>query len=68
MSVLKLEIVSATSRRTSRENECGEGETSDSSQLPLTALWIAHNHAQDLAAMSALLDAQPALTALAQPR
>ena len=35
-------------------------------QLPLTAPWIAHAHAADLAAMSALLDAQPALGALVQ--
>lgn len=37
-----------------------------SSQLPLTAPWIAHAHAADLAAMSALLDAQPALGARIQ--
>jgi len=37
-----------------------------SPQLPLTAPWIAHAHAADLAAMSALLDAQPALSALIQ--
>ncbi len=30
-------------------------------QLPLTAPWIAQAHAVDLAAMSAVLDAQPAL-------
>ena len=30
-------------------------------QLSLTSPWIAHPHAQDLAAMRALLDAQPAL-------
>ncbi len=34
-----------------------------SPQLPLTAPWIAHAHAAELAAMSALLDAQPALSA-----
>jgi len=32
-------------------------------QLPLTAPWIAHAHAAELAAMSALLDEQPALSA-----
>jgi len=32
-------------------------------QLPLTAPWIGHDHATELAAMSALLDAQPALAA-----
>lgn len=32
-----------------------------SSQLPLTAPWIDHAHAAELAAMSALLDEQPAL-------
>ena len=32
-------------------------------QLPLTAPWISHAHATELAAMSALLDAQPALSA-----
>ena len=37
-----------------------------SSQLPLTAPWIAHDHAADLAAMSALLDTQPALSASIQ--
>jgi transposase, IS5 family len=37
-----------------------------SSQLPLMTQWIAHPHAQELAAMSALLDEQPALTALVQ--
>lgn len=31
-------------------------------QLPLTAPWIAHPHAVELAAMSALLDAQPVLS------
>jgi IS5 family transposase len=35
-------------------------------QLPLTAPWIAHAHADDLAAMSALLDTQPALEARVQ--
>ena len=30
-------------------------------QLPLTAPWIAHEHATELAAMSAVLDAQRAL-------
>ena len=35
-------------------------------QLPLTAPWIAHPHAADLAAMSALLDTQPALSARVQ--
>ena len=34
-----------------------------SPQLPLVAPWIAHPHAADLAAMSALLDEQPALSA-----
>ena len=34
-----------------------------SPQLPLTAPWIAHAHAAELAAMSALLDEQPALSA-----
>jgi IS5 family transposase len=34
-----------------------------SPQLPLTAPWIAHAHATELAAMSALLDEQPALSA-----
>lgn len=33
----------------------------DSSQLPLTAPWIDHPHATELAALSALLDEQPAL-------
>jgi IS5 family transposase len=37
-----------------------------SPQLPLTAPWIAHPHAAELAAMSALLDAQPALSARVQ--
>lgn len=37
-----------------------------SPQLPLTAPWIAHAHAADLAAMSALLAAQPALSARVQ--
>ena len=37
-----------------------------SPQLPLVAPWIAHAHAADLAAMSALLDEQPALGALVQ--
>jgi IS5 family transposase len=37
-----------------------------SPQLPLTAPWIAHAHAADLAAMSALLDAQPALNGRVQ--
>jgi len=37
-----------------------------SPQLPLTAPWIAHAHAADLAAMSALLDEQPALGARVQ--
>jgi transposase, IS5 family len=37
-----------------------------SSQLPLTAPWIAHPHAEELAAMSALLDEQPALMQLVQ--
>jgi len=37
-----------------------------SPQLPLVAPWIAHAHAADLAAMSALLDAQPALSVLIQ--
>lgn len=34
-----------------------------SPQLPLIAPWIAHAHAAELAAMSALLDEQPALSA-----
>ena len=34
-----------------------------SPQLPLSAPWIAHPHAAELAAMSALLDAQPAWAA-----
>ena len=37
-----------------------------SPQLPLLTQWIAHPHADDLAAMSALLDEQPALTELVQ--
>ena len=37
-----------------------------SPQLPLTAPWIAHPHAAELAAMSALLDAQPVLSARVQ--
>lgn len=37
-----------------------------SPQLPLTAPWIAHPHAAELAAMSALLDEQPALSQLIQ--
>jgi len=37
-----------------------------SPQLPLTAPWIAHAHAAELAAMSALLDEQPALSARVQ--
>ncbi|MDB4917598.1 MAG: isftu1, partial [Gemmatimonadetes bacterium] len=37
-----------------------------SPQLPLTAPWIAHAHAADLAAMSALLDEQPAVGARVQ--
>lgn len=37
-----------------------------SAQLPLTAPWIDHAHARELAAMSALLDAQPALAAAVQ--
>jgi transposase, IS5 family len=37
-----------------------------SPQLPLTAPWIGHDHAAELAAMSALLDEQPALAALLQ--
>jgi hypothetical protein len=36
----------------------------ESLQLPLVAPWIAHANAADLAAMSALLDEQPALDAL----
>jgi len=35
-------------------------------QLPLTAPWIAHAHAQDLSAMSTVLDEQPALSARIQ--
>ena len=34
--------------------------------LPLVAPWIAHAHATDLAAMSAVLDEQPVLAALVQ--
>ena len=34
-----------------------------SPQLPVSAPWIAHPHAAELAAMSALLDAQPAWAA-----
>jgi IS5 family transposase len=37
-----------------------------STQLPLAAPWIAHAHAEDLAAMSAVLDAQPDLARLVQ--
>lgn len=37
-----------------------------SPQLPLTAPWIAHPHAKELAAMSTLLDEQPVLTELLQ--
>lgn len=37
-----------------------------SPQLPLTAPWIDHPHAHDISAMSALLDSQPALSALVQ--
>lgn len=37
-----------------------------SPQLPLSAPWIAHAHAAELAAMSALLDEQPALSARVQ--
>ena len=37
-----------------------------SPQLPLVAPWIAHAHAIELAAMSALLDEQPALSARVQ--
>ncbi|HEY4129782.1 MAG TPA: ISNCY family transposase [Gemmatimonadaceae bacterium] len=37
-----------------------------SPQFPLTAPWIAHPHAAELAAMSALLDEQPAWSALVQ--
>jgi transposase, IS5 family len=37
-----------------------------SEQLPLTAPWIGHVHAAELAAMSALLDAEPALAARVQ--
>lgn len=37
-----------------------------SPQLPLTAPWIAHAHASELAALSALLDEQPALSARVQ--
>jgi IS5 family transposase len=35
-------------------------------QLPLSTPWIAHPHADELAAMSALLDEQPVLTELVQ--
>src|SRR5687768_916864 len=37
-----------------------------SPQLPLTAPWIAHRHATELSAMSAVLDEQPALARLSQ--
>jgi IS5 family transposase len=37
-----------------------------SPQLPLTAPWIAHPHAKELAVISALLDEQPVLTELVQ--
>jgi transposase, IS5 family len=37
-----------------------------SPQLPLSAPWIGHPHAQELAAMSALLDEQPVLAELVQ--
>ncbi len=37
-----------------------------SEQLPLTAPWIHHDHAQELAAISALLDQEPRLGALIQ--
>ncbi len=37
-----------------------------STQLPFAAPWIAHPHASDLAAMSAVLDAQPGLARLIQ--
>ncbi len=37
-----------------------------SPQLPLVAPWIAHAHAADLAAMSAVLDEQPVLATLVQ--
>src|SRR6185312_3695916 len=37
-----------------------------SPQLPLTAPWISHAHAAELAAVSALLDEQPALSAKVQ--
>lgn len=37
-----------------------------SPQLPLTAPWLVHAHAIELAAMSALLDEQPALSARVQ--
>jgi IS5 family transposase len=37
-----------------------------SPQLPLTAPWITHAHAAELAAISALLDEQPALSARVQ--
>lgn len=37
-----------------------------SPQLPLVAPWIAHPHADELAALSALLDAQPVLRRLIQ--
>jgi IS5 family transposase len=37
-----------------------------SPQLPLTGPWIAHPHASELAAMSAVLDEQPALSARVQ--
>src|SRR5665213_4124939 len=37
-----------------------------SPQLPLTAPWIAHPHAEELAIMSALLDEQPVLAELVQ--
>lgn len=37
-----------------------------SAQLPLATPWIAHAHARELAAMSAMLDEQPALARLVQ--
>ena len=36
-----------------------------SEQLPLTQHWIGHVHAAELTAISALLDAQPRIAALA---
>jgi hypothetical protein len=37
-----------------------------SKQLPLTPPWIAHEHAAELTAISALLDAEPRMAALVE--